>query len=82
MTVLGHDVQTHANQIRPRIGYVPENHYLYPWMTVDSLLRFRAAVLSDLERPLCRELLGLFSIDPPAKNQSTCPREPWSSWPW
>src|SRR5580704_11093257 len=32
-TVLGHHILTHANQIRPRIGYVPENHYLYSWMT-------------------------------------------------
>src|SRR5580704_1196802 len=62
-TVLGQDVQTHANQIRPRIGYVPENHYLYSWMTVESLLRFVRSFYPTWNDPLCHDLLGLFSID-------------------
>jgi ABC-2 type transport system ATP-binding protein len=62
-TVLGQDVQTHANQIRPRIGYVPENHYLYSWMTVGSLLRFVRSFYPTWNDPLCQDLLGLFSID-------------------
>ncbi|HEX4146313.1 MAG TPA: ABC transporter ATP-binding protein [Pirellulales bacterium] len=61
--VLGQDVSLHANRIRPRIGYVPENHYLYSWMTVESLLEFVRSFYPSWNDRLCRELLALFAID-------------------
>jgi ABC-2 type transport system ATP-binding protein len=67
VAVLGQDVQTHSSQIRPRIGYVPENHYLYSWMTVDSLLRFVRSFYPTWNETLCQELLGLFTINPRQK---------------
>jgi ABC-2 type transport system ATP-binding protein len=67
VTVLGQDILTHSNQIRPRIGYVPENHYLYSWMTVESLLRFVRSFYPTWNDRVCQELLGLFSINPRQK---------------
>ena len=63
VSVLGQDMLTHANQIRPRIGYVPENHYLYGWMTVQARLEFVRSFYPTWNHDLCHELLGLFSID-------------------
>ena len=67
VTVLGQDIQTHANQIRPRIGYVPENHNLYSWMTVESLLRFVRSFYPTWNDRVSQDLLRLFTIDPQKK---------------
>ncbi len=67
VAVLEQDVQTHSSQIRPRIGYVPENHYLYSWMTVDSLLRFVRSFYPTWNEALCQDLLSLFTINPRQK---------------
>jgi ABC-2 type transport system ATP-binding protein len=40
--IAGFDVSTHAQEVRRRIGYLPENCPLYPEMRVDEYLRFRA----------------------------------------
>ncbi len=61
--VLGQNIREHANQIRPRVGYVPENQNLYPWMTVDSLLGFVRSFYPTWDQRVCQDLLGLFSID-------------------
>jgi len=61
--VLGVDVRTHPGRIRPRVGYVPENHYLYSWMTVESLLGFTRRLYPQWNDKLCQSLLALFAID-------------------
>ena len=40
--VAGYDISTHPQEVRRRIGYLPENCPLYPEMRVDEYLRFRA----------------------------------------
>jgi ABC-2 type transport system ATP-binding protein len=40
--VAGYDVFTQADEVRRRIGYMPENNPLYPDMRVREYLRFRA----------------------------------------
>jgi ABC-2 type transport system ATP-binding protein len=40
--VAGYDVATQPQEVRRRIGYLPENCPLYPEMRVDEYLRFRA----------------------------------------
>lgn len=42
ITVAGYDVATQAQEVRRRIGYLPESCPLYPEMRVDEYLRFRA----------------------------------------
>ena len=60
VSVLGQDMLTHANQIRPHIGYVPENHYLYGWMTVQASAGVRPLVLSDVESRSVADCWGCF----------------------
>src|ERR1700733_11382543 len=40
--VAGFDVFTQADEVRRRIGYMPENNPLYPEMRVREYLKFRA----------------------------------------
>ncbi len=40
--IAGFDVSTHAQEVRRRIGYLPESCPLYPEMRVDEYLQFRA----------------------------------------
>ncbi len=40
--IAGYDISTHPQDVRRRIGYLPESCPLYPEMRVDEYLRFRA----------------------------------------
>ncbi len=40
--IAGYDVVTHPQEVRRRVGYLPESCPLYPEMRVDEYLRFRA----------------------------------------
>jgi ABC-2 type transport system ATP-binding protein len=53
-TVAGLDVFTQANEVRRRIGYMPENNPLHPDMRVREYLKFRAR-LKGLGRSRSRE---------------------------
>ncbi len=52
--VAGFDVFTQADEVRRRIGYMPENNPLYPEMRVREYLKFRAR-LKGLDRRRSRE---------------------------
>jgi ABC-2 type transport system ATP-binding protein len=52
--VAGFDVFTQADEVRRRIGYMPENNPLYPEMRVREYLKFRAR-LKGLGRKKTRE---------------------------
>jgi ABC-2 type transport system ATP-binding protein len=54
--VAGFDVFTEADEVRRRIGYMPENNPLHKDMRVDEYLRFRAR-LKGLSRARTRERL-------------------------
>lgn len=52
--IAGFDVFKESNEVRRRIGYMPENNPLYPEMRVREYLRFRAR-LKGLSRSSARE---------------------------
>src|SRR5277367_4924347 len=52
--VAGYDVFTHADEVRRRIGYMPENNPLHPEMRVREYLKFRAR-LKGLGRTRSRQ---------------------------
>lgn len=52
--VAGYDVFTQADEVRSRIGYMPENNPLHPEMRVREYLKFRAR-LKGLSRGRCRD---------------------------
>ncbi len=64
--VAGYDILTQADEVRKRIGYLPENPPLYPEMTVEEYLAFvarikgigRSAVKARVEEVIGRCFLG------------------------
>jgi ABC-2 type transport system ATP-binding protein len=56
--VAGLDVFAQADEVRQRIGYMPENNPLYPEMRVREYLKFRAR-LKGLTRKRSRERVGV-----------------------
>jgi ABC-2 type transport system ATP-binding protein len=56
--VAGYDVFSEADEVRRRIGYMPENNPLHRDMRVRDYLRFRAA-LKGLKRSRCRERIDV-----------------------
>src|SRR4051794_33246109 len=52
--VAGYDVFTQADEVRRRIGYMPENNPLHPEMRIREYLKFRAR-LKGLSGRHCRE---------------------------
>jgi len=56
--VAGFDVFTQADEVRRRIGYMPENNPLYPEMRVREYLKFRAR-LKGLTRKRLRERVDM-----------------------
>src|SRR3954453_6192433 len=56
--VAGYDVFTESDDVRRRIGYMPENNPLHRDMRVREYLKFRAA-LKGLSRSRCRDRLDV-----------------------
>jgi ABC-2 type transport system ATP-binding protein len=61
--VLGIDVVADAAQIRRRVGYVPERHDIYPWMTVGEVIDFVRSFYKSWDDDFCAEMFDLFAID-------------------
>ncbi len=60
--VLGYDVTKQADDIRLRVGYVPEQHFIYRWMRVDECIRFCRALYETWNDSLCEELQDQFAL--------------------
>lgn len=65
VSVLGHNIRTHAIEVKRRIGYIPENAALYETLTpfeylqfVGQLYNLQADVIADKSK----ELLQLFEL--------------------
>lgn len=61
--VFGSDMAAHAPRVRRRIGYVPERHDIYPWMTVGEVIGFTRPFYETWDDGYCREMLELFQLD-------------------
>ncbi len=66
-TVLGHDSRKHSFDIKRRVGYVPETHHFYQWMTIAELTRFTSSFYPTWRDDKCAELLKSFELDPAKK---------------
>ncbi len=62
MRVLGMDVMRSPAEVKQRVGYVPEVHYIYRWMSVEAVLRFARACYHTWNADLCSELLDMFEL--------------------
>jgi ABC-2 type transport system ATP-binding protein len=61
--VLGRDVGEEPVEIRQRVGYVPEAHYMDRWMRVDEVIGFCRSGYSNWNDETCREMLERFELD-------------------
>lgn len=60
--VFGMEMPGMAQKVKPRIGYVPESHYIYRWMTVREAVRFARALYATWNDDLCAELMDAFQL--------------------
>jgi len=65
--VLGLDCRWQGQEIRRRVGYVPERPTLYEWMTVHEIGWFTAGFYGNGFLPAYRDLTELFELPPSRK---------------
>ncbi|MEE8452209.1 MAG: ABC transporter ATP-binding protein [Thermoguttaceae bacterium] len=65
--VLGIDPLAEPVRLKQRVGYVPETHHVYRWMRVEEVLGFCRSLYDTWNEQTCREMLGLFGLDPRKK---------------
>ena len=61
-TVLGYDVEDRPAELRQRVGYVPELHFIYRWMTVGEVIQFVSALYRHWDDNLAEELRTTFDL--------------------
>ena len=66
-TVLGRDARKESFDIKKRVGYVPEIHHFYQWMSIAELTRFTSSFYPTWQEAKCTELLKNFELDPAKK---------------
>lgn len=62
--VLGLDPQREPVAVRQRVGYVPEQQFIYGWMRVDEVVGFCRRVYAAWNDDTCKELLRVFRLPP------------------
>lgn len=62
-TVLGKDPKTKAHAIRADVGYVPERHFIYGWMSVDEVIGFTRSFYPTWDDELCDDLTRRYALD-------------------
>ena len=65
--VFGEDSRTLAPQTRARIGYLPEGHHVYGWMTVRECGRFQASFFPDWNQDIFETVITHFRLTPAMK---------------
>lgn len=61
-TILGYDVEDRSPELRQRVGYVPELHFIYRWMSVGEVILFVAALYERWDAVLAEDLLAKFEL--------------------
>jgi ABC-2 type transport system ATP-binding protein len=72
VSMLGLDVFAEGPKVRQQIGYVPEDPWLYPWMTVGQVIQFASAMYDRWSSRLAEDLLVTLDLpsDRAVKNLS------------
>jgi ABC-2 type transport system ATP-binding protein len=60
--VLGMDMLESASKIKQRVGYVPEAHHIYRWMSVGEAIQFARSMFDTWNDELSGELLDVFQL--------------------
>ncbi len=60
--LLGIDVNQRSSDLRKRIGYVPELHFIYRWMTIGEVLGFVSSLYNHWDTELAESLISRFEL--------------------
>jgi len=63
ISVLGLDPQKDFEELKQRVGYVPEQHLEYRWMRVGELIRFTSSFYDRWDEQMCRQLVQQFKLN-------------------
>jgi len=66
-SVLGHDSQALDPEIRARIGYLPEGHHVYGWMSVKECGKFQASFFKNWNQDIFESVVSHFRLTPKMK---------------
>ena len=64
VTILGENGNCRTPETRRRIGYVPELHFIYRWMTVKEVLGFVSTLYDRWDNDLANDMLFKFELSP------------------
>jgi ABC-2 type transport system ATP-binding protein len=64
VSIFGCDVSSEGPKVRQQIGYVPEDPWLYPWMTVRQVIRFASSMYDRWSSGLAEDLLVNLDLPP------------------
>ncbi len=67
VSVLGLDPVVEGAAVRARVGYVPERHHIYGWMTVEEVLGFTRSFYPSWNDTLCEDLVRRYALPPQKK---------------
>jgi ABC-2 type transport system ATP-binding protein len=67
VTILGELAWSLSAAAKARLGYVPQEVSLYPWMRISQLIDYTAAFYPRWNRSLAQRLLGEFELDSRAR---------------
>jgi len=65
--VLGEDSSKLSPETRARIGYLPEGHHVYGWMTVKECGQFQASFFEKWNQDIFEAVITHFRLDPKMK---------------
>jgi len=65
--VLGMDPAHDGAAVRQRVGYVPERHHIYGWMTIQEVLGFTRSFYPSWNDVLCEDLVKRYALPPTKK---------------
>ncbi|GAB5401898.1 MAG: hypothetical protein Aurels2KO_01290 [Aureliella sp.] len=69
-SLLGQDSQQLAPEVRARIGYLAEGHYLWRWMRAKDAAKFQRETFPKWDAKLFDAMLEFFGVSPDAKVRS------------
>jgi ABC-2 type transport system ATP-binding protein len=62
ITLFGRETHLSSPEMRQRVGYVPELHYIYRWMSVASVIDFASKLYERWDSDLAEDMLSRFEL--------------------
>ena len=67
VSLFGESVQGDLTSMRQRVGYVPEQHFMYPWMSVGEIIWFTRSFYTNWDDAFCERVRAHYGLDPDKK---------------